>query len=296
MTIEHNDFERELEQQASMFSMQAGRENERAVRTYIVADFEYAYDHSRYAGYCVSEGADAKDKLRWPFHTIAAASWTVMRFRPGAELADIEPPVVMSSRDYTAAEMTAAFLEAVACEPTACVTTWGGEYKDLAVLRRTAMGLGLVLPVQIADPSPYSRLRIDLCDAVSVRADSASLPEYAAACSIPAKPSPAKSVGKLVQNGNWAKVEEQCLADVLTTSVIMIRYLVSHGQIICDQNVNLMALAEAAASVMPDSKFAQHTFRSWARALTASSKLRGKVYRAEDQPVQLSMGRSLGFM
>ena len=279
MTTAHYEFERELEQQASMFSMQAGRKNECAVRTYIVADFEYAYDHSRYDGYCVSEGADAKDKLRWPFHYIAAASWTVMRFRPGAELADIEQPVVMSSRDFTAAEMTAAFLEAVACEPTACVTTWGGEYKDLAVLRRTAMGLGLVLPMQIADPSPYSRWRIDLCAAVSVRADSVSLPEYAAACFIPAKPSPAKSVGKLVQNENWVKVEEQCLADVLTTSVIMIRYLVSHGHVICDQNANLMALAEAAASVMPDSTFARHIFRSWARGRLTASKLSGTIYR-----------------
>ena len=87
-------------------------------------------------------------------------------------------------------------------------------------------------------------------------------------------------MGKLVQNKNWDKVEEQCLADVLTTSVIMIRYLVSHGQIVCDQNANVMALAEAAASVMPDSKFAQHTFRSWARARLAASKLSGTVYRA----------------
>lgn len=283
MTIEHNDFERELEQQASMFSMQAGRENEGAVRTYIVCDFEYAYDRARYDGYRVAEGADANDKLRWPFHTIAAASWTVMRFLPGIEKADIEPPVLMSSSDYTALQMATAFLSAVSLEPTAHVVTWGGEYKDLSVLRRTAMVHGLVLPIQIADPTPYSRWRIDLCDAVSVRADSASLPEYATACSIPAKPSPSKSVGKLVQNEIWNKVEEQCLADVLTAAVIMIRYLVSHGQVACDQNATIVALAEAAAAAAPDRTFARHTFPAWARARLAASRLSGTVHRTPSQ-------------
>ena len=280
MTIERNDFERMLELQASMFSMQAGRENEGAVRTYIVADFEYAYDQSRYKGYCVSEGSDAKDKPRWPFHTFAAVSWVVMRFLPGIDTPEIEAPVVISGKDHTPVELATAFFDAVALEPTAQIATWGGEYKDLAALRRLAMERGLVLPMQVADPSPYSRCRIDLSDAVSVKADSVHLPEYAHACSIPSKPSPSHSIGKLVQHEKWDKVEEQCVADVLTTAVIMIRYCASHGQIICNQDASVMAVAEAAAQAMPNVPFVQHGFRSWARARLAASKLSGTVCRA----------------
>ncbi len=75
--------------------------------------------------------------------------------------------------------------------------------------------------------------RIDLCDAVSVRAELVHLPEYAAACSIPAKPSPSMDIGGLVQTGNWQAVEDQVLADMMTTSVIFLRHLKSRGAVSC---------------------------------------------------------------
>lgn len=282
---DHTTFERELEQQASQFSMRPGGAHENAVKTYIVADLEFSHDRSRFEGYQIQEGRSAERNLRWPFCRIAAVSWVVMRFRPGVDVSEVETPVVLSGMNAgPKSERVAAFFEALIAEPTATLVTWGGEVRDLAVLRRCAAENGLVLPPQIADLSPLSQHRIDLCDATSVRADSVHLGEYAAACSIPAKPTPSKAIGKLVETEQWALVEEQCLADVLSTAVILARHLASRVQVTVPPVNTIKALGEAAVAALPDSKFIRHTFASWARALHARAQLRGEVFCAA--PVQ----------
>ncbi len=280
MTIEHTDFERALEQQASLFSMRIGGENESAVKTYIVADLEFSYDTSRHEAYAVQEGKSAERKIRWPFHRIAAASWVVMRFAPGADTPDIDPPVVMSADRYRESDMVRALFDTLEQHQSAIFTTWGGETRDLSVLRQAAAEHGLLLPAQLRDLSPLSHHRIDLCDAVSVRSESVHLGEYAAACSIPAKPTPSKAIGKLVEREQWAEVEEQCLADVLTTTVILLRHLYSRSQISGSTADAVLQLADAACKTLPDSKFVRHQFRLWARAVQARSKLTGQVYAA----------------
>ncbi|RDC61355.1 hypothetical protein HME9302_02577 [Alteripontixanthobacter maritimus] len=281
MSNSEYDFECLLQQQASKFSMRAGGENESEVKVFIIADFEFSYDRSRHEGYMVQEGASAQTSIRWPFHRIAAASWQVMRFLPGLETPQIEPPVVLSSDNQTEAEMVKAFFDAVIGEPTAKLVSWGGETRDLAVLRRMAEENDLLLPPQIAELSPLACTRIDLCDATAVRAERVHLAEYAAACSIPAKPSPSKSVGKYVEHEDWVKVEEQVLADVMTTTVILILHLTARGVVTCDRIATIMKLAQSAATAFPSNAFVTRTFLPWARARQAAAGLRGTVYRPE---------------
>lgn len=273
----HATFERELEHQAKQFSLRQGGANKAAVRTYIVADFEFNYDRSRYQGYRVAEGTSAESKIRWPFHRIAAASWQIMICSPGLDTPTFEAPVVMTNEHHTETEIIEAFFAAVTARPTATVTTWGGEVRDFAVLRRKAEENFLLLPRQIADLSPLSFHRIDLCDASAVRSERVHLSEYAAACSVLAKPSPSKAIGKLVENGDWGKVREQVLADVVTTTVILIMHLNARSVISCDRAGAIMKLADTVTTTLPHNRFATRTFRPWAEARLALATVDGKT-------------------
>ena len=282
MHIDNLSLEETLEREARKF-LELGCEEKRANRCpqrIIVADFEYRWDRSRYDGYRVAEGESAEPTIRWPFHRIAAASWLQLRFDPGEEVPAVESVAVLTEDEASELEMIARFFEALHQVPTAQLITWGGEVKDLAVLRRSAGEFALVLPRQLTDGSPHARERIDLCRAVTVQARSPHLPEYAAATAIPAKPSPSRTIGELVEKGDWPKVRDQVLADVLTTAVIAVRHLAAHRVIECDQPNTIMAVADAVAAAIPGSEFARRSFAPWARGQKAASGLRGAVYRA----------------
>jgi len=272
--------QQQLAREANLFAARGSAGNQDRTRTYIVADFEYGYDRDRHNGYGVAEGKDAEEKIRWPFHRIAAASWCVMRFKRGSDIPEIQGPVVLSADDHSEKEMVSAFFDAVDQEPGAVLVTWGGEHKDLAVLRRTAGEFDLIMPGQLRELSPVSDRRIDLCGAVSIRAESVHLPEYAAACSIPAKPSPSKTIGELVEKGMWGDVEEQVLADVMTTAIIMLPHLKSHGLIRCAIPACSLALANAATIANPGSEFLRRTFKPWAQFKDSTANYTCPIYRA----------------
>ena len=266
---------------ARLFSANASSQVD-GVQTIIVADFEYVYDRDRHAAYRVAEGASAEPTIRWPFHRIAAASWIVLRFVAGEALTQIEKPIVLTAETMSEAVMVVALFDALRAEPNAQLVTWGGETKDFAVLRQVAMMEDLVLPAQLADLHPHSDRRLDLCLATSVAAKTVHLPEIAAAMSIPAKPSPSKCIGPLVEAGAWPEVAEQVLADVLTTSVIALMQMGSAGRIRIDRPASLLAIAQAAGEAFPSSQFCKRTFAPWARARHAASSLRGTIYRAPE--------------
>lgn len=247
------------------------------VRSYIIADLEFRWNESALEAYRTAEGAAVPGRVRWPFDTIAAASWMVMRLRAGERVPEIEPPVVMTAETASERDMAEALFAALAGEPGAVLVTWGGEVRDFAVLRRCAVTHELVLPPQLRDGSPYNRARLDLCRATSVGADCVHLPELAMAMAIPTKPSPSRSIGKLIAQGQWLAVREQVLADVLTTAVLGVGHLASHGQITCNRADTLVAIAGAAALSAPDSAFVSRSFAPWARQIKVRSGLRGLI-------------------
>lgn len=264
---------------ARLFASRQCEDNSAAL-TLIVCDFEYSYDRDRHAAYMMAEGKAAERRIRWPFHRIAAVSWLVMRFLPGQVTIEFDKPVALTAETSSEKEMVEAFFDACRVEPDGIVTSWGGEEKDFAVLRMAAMMHSLIVPVQLADLHPRSRHRIDLCQATSVAAASVHLPEFAAALGIPCKPSASQDIGPLVENGDWAKVGEQVLADVITTTLIGIYHLASLGQVTLDRASALTAMSDRLQRSFPNSDFCARTFASWARARKAEAGLRGTVYRA----------------
>jgi len=277
-----SDLEAALERDARNFTARsrAGNSDPQRPLRIIVVDLEYAYDLDRYAGYAVAEGRDGKFDIRWPFHKVAAACWAVFRFDPGADVPVVEELRIVANDEADEPAIVSALFTALLQYPDAIVTTWAGEYKDLAVLRRCAAVHDMLLPHQLRDLNPHSAKRLDLCRAVAGCAGTVHLPEYAAATGIPCKPSPSKSVGKLVENGAWLAVRDQCLADVLATAVIGLRHLSANGVIAYDPLRGLTLLAEAAATAMPASHFVRNAFAPWAFEKVAASRLRGVVYRA----------------
>jgi len=264
---------------ARLFSANASNQMDGA-QTIIVADFEYAWDRDRHHAYRVAEGASAEPTIRWPFHRIAAASWIALRFVAGEPLPEIGEPIVLTAETKSEAAIASAFFDALRAEPNAQLVTWGGETKDFAVLRQVAMMQDLTLPAQLADLHPHSDRRLDLCLATSVAAKTVHLPEIATAMGIPAKPSPSKSIGPLVEAGEWQDVEDQVLADVIATTVLAIMQMGAAGRIRIDRSASLLALAQKLGEAFPNSQFCKRTFAPWARARHAEAGLRGAVYRA----------------
>ena len=276
MTDQSMSFETSLEAQARLFcERNAG--SEQKTKRFIVLDLEYEYDRSRYDAYHVAEGKGAEDSIRWAFHRIRAASWLPITFQVGKAEVEFGKSVTLTGDNRHETEIVEALFAQLNTLPDAAVATWGGECKDIPVLRRTAAEFGLVLPASLRDLHPFARSRIDLCNEVAGRAANVHLPEYAAATSIPAKPSPSKDIGELVCQGKWDLVEEQCRADVLTTAIILLRHLQSRAEIEVDMVQTLEALIAAALEAAPRSAFVDRTLRLWVKGIVARSKLRGLV-------------------
>lgn len=259
-------------------------------RSYLVADFEYIFDRAEHQAWSYERGPERDDRdrtkhsrIRWPFHRVATASWLTLRFYPGDAEPVIGAPVVMTLEDYDEREIVSTLFGALeAIGHTGQLVTWGGETRDLAVLRHAACRHSLVLPIHLVDVSPNARERIDLCRHLCVQADSVHLDEYAAGSGIPAKPSPATEIGKLAEAGEWASVADHCLADVLTSSAIAVRWLSATGAVACDRTAAMTAITDKAFAAFPDSPFLQRAFKPWARAQRNASRLRGKVYRVTE--------------
>lgn len=257
-------------------------------RTFLVCDFEYRFRREAHAAWAYGRKPerDRNDrvqapKIHWPFHDVAAASWMVMRFDARSDVPELDAPVVMSLEAHSETEVLRGFFEALdGVGREAQMITWGGEARDLSVLRFQACRRGLSLPVHLRDTSPYARERIDLCRSTTVQADPVHLDEYASGCGIPSKSSPPCAIGKLAECGQWASVHDHVLADVMTTSVVALNWLTAMGEIACNRERSAMAITDAALTAFPGSPFLQRDFKPWARDRLRAASLRGAVYRA----------------
>lgn len=259
-------------------------------KAFLICDFEYLFRRKAYEAWCYGRaperdvrGQTKVPKIKWAFQTIAAASWMVVRIDAQGSVITIEPPIVMTLGDYREVEILEAFFAALdALGENGRMITWGGEVRDLAVLRFQAGTHGLILPLHLRDTSPYARERLDLCRSTTVQADSVHLDEYAAGAGIPSKPSPPTAIGRLAEEKKWEAVHDHVLADVLTTSIIALRWLSAMGEIACDRERSADAIAEAGLAAFPQSAFLNRDFKPWARDQLRSAGLGGTVYRIEE--------------
>ena len=283
-------WERTLERQAHAWLAARAREETRCPRVFLVCDFEFKFRREAHGAWSYGRepkydqrGRRKEEKIRWPFHNIAAAAWMVVRFDGQSDVPEIAEPVVMTLADYSETDILRGFFDALdGIGHEAKMLTWGGEARDLAVLRYQACRHGLNLPVHMRDTSPHARERIDLCRSTTVQADPVHLDEYAAGCGIPVKPSPPEAIGKLVENGEWDAVHDHVLADVLTTTIVGLRWLAAMGEIGYDRERSAMAIADTALMACPDSAFVIRDFKPWARDQLRAAALRGNVYRMEE--------------
>jgi hypothetical protein len=280
--------QRSWEREAQAIIAAKEGDNAAQARTFLVCDFEYLFRRDAHEAWCYGRepehderGRVKSPKIRWPFHTIAAASWTVLRFSPGSDVPEIDAPVVMTLADHGEIEILRAFISALdSVGRNGRMVTWGGEVRDLAVLRHQACRHGLHFPIHLRDTSPYARERIDVCRTVVVQADPVHLDEYSAGAGIPSKPSPPRSIGRLVEAGKWVEVHDHVLADVLTIAVIALRWLSATGEIDCDRERSAMAISDAALAAFPASPFLLRDFKPWARDRLRAAGIGGTVYRA----------------
>lgn len=211
----------------------ANAKDEPKPKAFLVCDFEYLFRREIHEAWTYgraperdARGQTKVPRIKWPFQTIAAASWMIVRIDAQGSLITIDPPVVMTLGDYREVEVLIAFFAALdALGENGRMIPWGGEVRDLAALRFQACRHEITLPLHLRDTSPYARERIDLCRATTVQADPVHLDEYAAGAGIPAKPSPPNAIGRLAEEKKWDAVHDHMLADVLTTSIIALRWL-----------------------------------------------------------------------
>ena len=283
-------WERTLERQANAWLAVRAQDETSCPRVFLVCDFEFKFRREAHEAWAYGRepkydqrGRRKEERIRWPFQTIAAAAWMVVRFDGKSDVPEIAEPAVMTLADYAEVDILRGFFDALdAIGRDARMVNWGGEARDLAVLRYQACRHGLDLPVHLRDTSPQARERIDLCRSTTVQADPVHLDEYAAGCGIPAKPSPPEAIGKMVENGEWDAVHDHVLADVLTTMIVGLRWLAAMGEISCDPERGAMAVADAALAACPDSAFLIRDFKPWARDRLRSAGLRGNIYRMEE--------------
>ncbi len=266
-----DDVYQQLERDAAEFFREPGRAPSDGLRSWTIFDLEFAWDRAAHEAYTIAEGASAQPgNPRWPFDRVAAVAWLTLTEQPGSALPIVTPPVVMTAEQHDEQAMVSALFNALV-EHRSIVTSWGGEARDHAVLRRAAMRHGLLLPPQLRNLVPFAPRKLDLCRALCVQATYVHLPELAAALSIPCKPSPSTSIGRLVENGEWGRVREQVLADVLTTTVVALETLSMTGEVSWQPTAATAAVAEVTAAALPHSRFVAGTFHPWAASRRLSS-------------------------
>lgn len=262
-----------LADQASRF---CSAPRDQKAMTIVVNDWEYLYDTLRHDQYRHSEGEGAERKIRWPFHRIVAGAWAIIDFPADGALPIVRRIEVLDSRVGDEVAIVERFFASLRDHPNAVPVSWGGEFKDLQVLRMIASVNGLRLPPALRILSPFTPVRLDLNIATATKGHLVHLPEYAMACGIPAKAVGSKDVGPAALAGDWPTVHEQVLSDVFTTSIIAARHLASQGLVSPIGPRSDAAVLDAFVEAFPDSQFLNVSCGGWAahRRSVAADKLK----------------------
>jgi len=267
-----------LADQASRFCNAPRDQN---AMTIVVNDWEYLYDTVRHDQYRRSEGEGAERKIRWPFHRIVAGAWAIIDFPADGALPIVRRIEVLDSRVGDEVEIVERFFAALGNHPNAVPVSWGGEFKDLQVLRMVASVHGLRLPRALRMLSPFSFDRADLNMATATKGHLVHLPEYAMACGIPTKAVSSKDIGPAALAGDWYTVHEQVLSDIFTTSISAARQLASQG-IVCPIGPRCdAAILDAFVEAFPESQFLTVSCGGWAAHRRSVSA--GKLISAASQ-------------
>ena len=265
-----------LDLEAIAFTRQKSLER-LTTETFCIFDFEYAYDLDSYDAYRRADDIDGEYNCKWPYHHVVAGAWALITYPAGASQPVIRDVSVYDARTHDEFALTTAFFDVLDRNPDVVPVGWGIESKEMPTLRRTAATHGLILPKRLRDSHPYSRDRIDLCNVLKGQGHFVHMPEYAHAVGIPAKPMASKAIGKAVQHGQWDKVREQVLADVLTTAIIANRHLISTARISGDVYSSDAAIFANISAACPWSQWLTLHNRGWDAQRTCQARIGRKL-------------------
>jgi Predicted 3'-5' exonuclease related to the exonuclease domain of PolB len=206
--------------------------------TFIVVDAEFGFDLDAHAAFQKTEGFDASGPVekvrpewvepRWVFRTPAAISWMMITAdrEGGWHPVDFKS---VSLYDDGANGMLSKLSKALQRVPHSVMVTWGGEACDLPRLRLAFLNAGLPLPPVLQAPYTFDVRQPnhwDLWSKLCGRAGNIHLNEMAAAMGLPTKVTGRPStVAQNILRGRWSLVKSCAECDVLTTALILIRYL-----------------------------------------------------------------------
>jgi len=247
------------------FKEKAGREKQGALRL-LVSDFEFRYDMDAFRRYQTDENDATKGWVRWPFCHVVAGAWTCLTFRADTNVPDISPIVTLVADEQCEQAIVEAYFQAIEAHTGAILTSWGGEQKDVPVLRRVAGECGIAMPTQLRDLRVHASTRLDLCNATSTQARCVHLPEFCTATGIPSKAFPSKHVGHAAASGHSEIVAEQVRSDLFATAIVATRHAISHAMTSVNVVESEQAIARAFAEAYPRSHFLRQAGRCLASA------------------------------
>lgn len=179
----------------------------------------------------------AEDPLRtprWIFQSITTACVMVLTEHPDGN-ADVSRFVTMSAPDHTEKEIVAGLLQVLADAPADTdLVSWAGSFHDLPMLVCAAMRHGLTLPNNwkwLAFGGDGRQHHVDFARVATANMKMKPIheSELLAAFDIPSKLSaPAFAVARLIENGQWDMVQEQCEGDVIATALLLCHWRKLH--------------------------------------------------------------------
>lgn len=171
---------------------------------------------------------------RWIFQSITTGCAMVLTEHPDGN-ADVTRFVTMSAPDHTEKEIVQGILQVLAEAPAdADLVSWAGSFHDLPMLVCAAMRYGLTLPANwkwLAFGGDGRQRHIDFARVATANMKMKPIheSELLAAFDIPSKLSaPAFAVARLIENGQWDLVQEQCEGDVIATALLLCRWRKLH--------------------------------------------------------------------
>lgn len=193
----------------------------------IVIDCEFYADFALYQRYCRIDPEPAR--CRWPMKRVAAVS--VMELAVPDERLEVTAFKSWSGPDE--GRVVDRLFTFLAERPFHRLVTYGGVACDVAVLRLAAMQHHLRLPPQLRFGDRARHVHLDL--AIAMKGGEGSYVhqlELATRLNIPCKLADcAADVPRLVDRGEFRRIEHIAESDVITTAFLLASYLKVQGEI-----------------------------------------------------------------
>lgn len=199
-----------------------------------------------------------REAPRYPFRSTCAAALLTFTIKDGI--------FEFGHLDSWAGDDEPALLGAISNRlhmlPNHRLSTWGGLWMDLPVLRIGAARHNLRLPRQLINNARHNRewLHLDLAKEHQAGVH-VHMSEVAVALNLPVKfADQASMVPKLLETGKLQRLRAVPVADVVTTALLLQAHLAAHGELVSARAAQIVTLREVRRR-LPEARFANYLGR-----------------------------------